>query len=103
MKKTMSPFERFDALARNVLSVSNETVRSKMEADDLRIVAAIVAELRKEGFNIRVAGGELIARVQGNRKPTSHERRLAQRLVNYFETYPEGVRHIVKPTNTVDS
>ena len=95
-KRTLTEFERFDALARNVLSVSNKTVRAKMKADDLQIVAAIVTELRKQGLKLRVAGGELIAQVQGDRKLTSHERRLAQRLENYFDTYPEQVQNIVK-------
>ncbi len=94
--RALTPFERFDALARNVLSVSNKAVRTKIEADDLQIVTTIVAELRKEGFTLRVAGGELITRVQGNRKLTSHERRLAQRLKNYLETYPEQVQEIIE-------
>jgi hypothetical protein len=40
--------------------------------------------------------GELIARVRGDCKLTSHERRLAQRLENYFEMYPEQMREIIK-------
>jgi hypothetical protein len=94
--KVLTPFERFDAVARNVLSVSNKTVRAKIEADDLQIVAAIVAELRMAGFKLRIAGGQLIARVCGDRKLSSHERRLAQRLENYFETYPAQVQEIIE-------
>jgi hypothetical protein len=96
MGRKMTAFERFDALARNVLSVSNKTVRAKMETDDLQIVVTIVAELRKQGLKLRVAGGELIAQVQGDRKLTSHERRLAQRLGNYFDEYPEAVRRLLQ-------
>ncbi|MFI5365763.1 MAG: hypothetical protein ACHQ4J_09075 [Candidatus Binatia bacterium] len=92
---TTSPFERFDLLARNVLAVPGDAVRAKMKEDDLQIVAAIVAELRKAGFTIRVVHGELIARVRDDRKRTSHERRLVQRLENYYEEYPEPVRKII--------
>lgn len=32
--RSLSAFERFDALARNVLSVSNKDVRKRMEAEN---------------------------------------------------------------------
>jgi len=82
-------------LARNVLSVSNKTVRASIEADDLRIVQAIVDELRSERFKIRVAGGELIARFADERKLTSHERRLLQKLNNYYKMYPAQIQQLI--------
>jgi hypothetical protein len=99
----MSAFERFDALARNVLSVSNDAVRASIEADDVQIARTIVDELRRGKFRFRVVERKLSARPAGDRNLTSHERRLVQRLGNYFKMYPEQIRQLIAASGRVAS